>query len=256
MTERAHPEAGLEFAIFGSCVTRDPFQFAEGVSVPLYCARQSIASSASPRASAAFLSQVRFTQGIEAFHQRSIESDIGKTALGKLRKLPAEIPVLIDLIEERVPLGVTSEDTIVTLSEAAQKFSNLPELVVRQIAPWGDEHGALFETALPALGTALEGKTVLIHRAFYAENRGDFPGINARLRSMYDAVQEAVPGAQVIEVAPKMLLSEPNHKWGYAPFHYIDDYYTEILNQIESLIGESIPRKSGFSLLRCDAETN
>jgi len=255
MTNAATSETDLEFAIFGSCVTRDPFQFAKGVSIPLYCARQSIASSASARPSANYLSQIKFANGIAAFHQRSIESDIGKTALGRIRKLSPHIPIVIDLIEERCPLGVTPENTIVTLSEAAQKFSNLPDLVVRQIAPWSDEYIELFRSALPKLAAALEGRKVVIHRALYAENLGKFPGINAHLRSMYDDIRAAVPSAASFDLPADVTRSEPDHMWGYAPFHYIDDYYTVALDMIESLSGVTILRKSSFSLMRDKSKT-
>lgn len=251
-TAACPPGTGLEFAIFGSCVTRDPFQFSEGVSIPLYCARQSLASSASQRASAEFLSQVKFSERIAAFHQRSIESDIGKTALNKLRKLPPEVPVLIDLIEERTPLGVTPENTIVSLSEAAQKFSNLPELIVEEIPPWSELHAELFSAAVPSLASALEGRKVVIHRALYAENHGKFPGINTRLSSMYDEILAAIPSALSLDVSPELRLSEPDHMWGYAPFHYVDGYYHAVLDACEYLLGVTIPRKPNFSLVRTE----
>lgn len=240
----------MPFAIFGSCVSRDPFQFCEDALVPLYCARQTLASSASPRASADFLSKIVFNQDVPAFHQRCIESDVGKTTLGKLKKLPRGLPVILDLIEERFPLGLTPENTLVTLSEGAQKFSNLTDLVVEELEPWSDQRLALFHESLPSLAAALQGHHVIIHRAVYAESVGRFPGINAKLRAMYDDLQAAIPSALAFEAPQEVLMSEPNHMWGPAPFHYIDAYYEAFLAGMEQLLKHKISRKPDFSLRR------
>ncbi len=248
--EQAEPSAGTlrhSLAILGSCVSRDTIEFGENLEVVLYCARQSVASLAAPRLRDDVLSQLVFKEGTGSFHQRSIEQDVTKSALIRLEKLPSDIPILIDLIEERVPLGRSPCGSLVTLSETATKYSNLMDLVVEVIEPWSAQHLMLFEAALPVVARALNGRQVVIHRAFYAEDKRSFSKINSALAQLYDRLAAALPWAQVIEPPETLRLGENEHSWGPGPYHYVDVYYQAALTQTLCSLGWPVVLRPGFS---------
>jgi hypothetical protein len=235
-------------AILGSCVSRDTASFSAEMEVQLYCARQSIASIVTSRVSNDLFDKLVLDKNISSFHQRCIEEDLTKSTLIKIARLPEGMPVLIDLIEERVPLGRTACGSIVTLSETAALFSNLETLVTETIKPWSGKHLKLFAKALPRLATALEHRPVLIHRAFYAEDQRMFPRINDTLAHMYDLLSSALPNARQIEVAAELRKGEVHHKWGPGPYHYIDAYYKAALAEAGRKLQLSLSCRPDFSL--------
>ena len=199
-------------AVLGSCVSRDTVEFAANIEVALYCARQSIAAMGAPRLRSGILGELTFPLSIGAFHQRAIEQDVTKSSLNDLRDLPNNIPVLIDLIEERAPLGRSPCGSLVTLSEAAKQYSNLPDMVTERIRPWSAQHMALFDAALPLLSLALRGHPVVILRAFYAEDKRSFPKINTALEQLYDQLAIALPWAHVVEPSADLRQGEDGRK--------------------------------------------
>lgn len=155
---------------------------------------------------------------------------------------------MIDLIEERTPLGRTACGSIVTLSEAATRFSNAEALVTETIAPWSDEHVRLFEASMAKLTRAVGSRPTILHRAFYAENRSAHPQINRALEHFYDLVAKALPHAVIVEVDESLRCAEDDHKWGSGPFHYIDDYYRTALAALRPCLKGTVADRVGFSL--------
>ena len=107
-----------EISIWGSCVSRDAVEFASGLSMGLYCARQSVVSSVARPASQETVAALEFKEGTHPFPRRVVEEDFLKTSLDRLIKTNPNGIVIIDLIEERVALGVTQCGTHVTFSQA------------------------------------------------------------------------------------------------------------------------------------------
>lgn len=254
MSTSQYPFVFKDVCILGSCVSRDAIEFGKDMNVARYSGRQSLVSMTSGRASDQVLEKLTLAKDINSFHQRSIEDDFTSSALIKLAVVPETFPVVIDFIEERVPLGRTPCGNYITLSEAAVLHSNAEQLVTERIAPWSPVYRELFEQAVPDFVKGLGNRPVILHRAFYAPGASDYHHINETLGQYYDLVQAALPEAKVIEVEPDLRKAEPKHKWGSGPYHYIDAYYHGFLKQLESLTSQPIAIKPDFSLRQLDSQ--
>lgn len=232
----------LEFAIFGSCVSRDALEFIQDGHCLLYVARSSIVSATSKLPGAGELDNLLIDEKAHRFHQESIEYDVRKTGLSALSS--TNCPVIVDLIEERVPLGVLASGSLVTLSQAAGAYSNLKSLVKRVVQPFSDEHIELFAASLEQVAETLRGKKVLVHKSMYAED-GEKRRENVVLERMYGLLINALQ-ATIIE--PDFAISSTTHKWGLAPYHYVDSYYKSFVAKLAIATRQTINCKPGFTM--------
>jgi hypothetical protein len=229
--------------VFGSCVSRDALEFAAGITVGKYCARQSVASAVSQRPSTEVLDALQFKDGTHPFHQRVVNEDFQKTSLDEL----GTGPIVLDLIEERALLGITRCGAFVSYSDAAKLFSNARGLITSFVKPFSTQHLDLFRQAIGVFAARLADRAVVIHRAFYAKGDWDSDGPNAALEQLYGMVHAQLPAAIIIEVERDLLRSSPTHKWGVAPYHYVDDYYLSFVGQL-ARAGLPSQAKSAFTL--------
>jgi lysophospholipase L1-like esterase len=233
-----------ELHIFGSCVSRDAVEFAQGLRVGKYLARQSAVSAVSNPPARETLDALQFKEGTHPFRRRVVEEDFRKTALSELAQQDGVL--LLDLIEERVPIGVTPCGALVTYSKAASEFSNARSLIQRMIAPYSDEHRDLFRKSIPVFAERIGPRPVVIHRALYAEGDWNFERANRVLGEFYDLAAKRLKSATVIEVEPRV--SSASHKWGLAPYHYIDAYYRSFVEQFSASTGINVSVKQGFTM--------
>jgi hypothetical protein len=231
--------------VFGSCVSRDALEFAAGITVGKYCARQSVVSAVGQRPSAEVLGALEFKDGTHSFHQRVVDEDFRKTSLDELTSSTG--PIVLDLIEERALLGITRCGAFVSYSDAAKLFSNARGLITRFVKPFSTQHLDLFRQAIGVFAARLADRAVVIHRAFYAKGNWDSDGPNAALEQLYGMVQAQLPAAIIIEVERDLHRSSPTHKWGMAPYHYVDDYYLSFVGQL-ARAGLPSQAKSVFTL--------
>jgi len=234
--------------IFGSCVTRDLVEFAAELDVGKYCARQSLVSSVGKRPAPETISSLHFVDGTHPFHERCVREDFDKLTLGDLRNRPADEIVVIDFIEERTPLGITECGAIFSLSQAATKFSNARSLVSRQVDAYSAEHIELFSKSIDDFGARLAGRPVIVHRALYAPGDWKFERENEVLERFYSMAIGRLNPVAVISAPEELRKSTLNHKWGPAPYHYMDDYYTHLLDQISIAMRIPVRPRTGFSL--------
>lgn len=237
-----------EINIWGSCVSRDAVEFASGVAMGMYCARQSIVSSVAGPVSQETFKALEFKDGTHPFHRRLIEEDFLKTSLSQLCERHTNGALIFDLIEERVPIGLTRCGTYVTFSQAASGFSNARSLISRMIRPYSDEHVDLFGKAINHFAARLSDRTVIIHKALYAEGDWEFENANRILCEFYDMVIKSLTSSIVIEVEKDLQVSSPNHKWGVAPYHYVDGYYQDFVEKFATRTGLPVSVKPSFTL--------
>ena len=237
-----------EINIWGSCVSRDAVEFADGLRMGMYCARQSVVSSVAAPVSPATFKALEFKEATHAFHRRLVEEDFLKISLSRLNEQHQEGALIFDLIEERVPIGVTTCGTLVTYSQAASGFSNARSLIKRLIQPYSDEHVALFGQAITEFAARLSDRTVIIHKALYAEGDWEFQTANRVLSDFYEMAIRSFSASIVIEVEPGLRASTPNHKWGVAPYHYTDGYYQNFVEQLALRASLPASVKPAFTL--------
>lgn len=237
-----------EINIWGSCVTRDAVEFSTGISVGMYCARQSVVSSvAAPVADDTFLA-LQFNENTHPFHRRIVEQDFQKTSLQLLKASNRNGILILDLIEERAKLGVTHCGTYVSYSQAASNFSNARSLISRYVQAFSDEHVSLFKDAIIKFSAELHEIPIVIHRAFYAPGDWEYENANRTLSQLYDIASQHFPNALSLEMDEKIRRSELNHKWGAAPYHYIDQYYQNFVTEFSKITGVPLTIRPSFTL--------
>lgn len=59
---------------------------------------------------------------------------------------------------------------------------------------------------------------------------------NAAYLRYYERLREL--GFTLIELQPLSVLADPEHRWGLAPFHYVQDVYEEIAQRVLTHLGE------------------
>lgn len=237
-----------EINIWGSCVSRDSVEFARGAAMGMYCARQSIVSAVAEPVSEPTLAALEFKETTHPFHRRLVEEDFRKTSLDQLCTRQPDGVIILDLIEERVALGITRCGTCVTFSQAASGFSNARVLIDRMIPAYSEEHVDLFGKAIGEFAARLANRTVVVHRALYAEGDWEFENANRVLNQFYDMAIASLDSPLVIDVDRQLRASSRTHKWGFAPYHYVDGYYEDFVGKLAVGTGLPVSVKPGFTL--------
>lgn len=237
--------------VFGSCVARDTIEFADAESVELrgYVARQSLIS-------AGFDASAHLPEALDIsskFQERMIRADFSGSLLHRLEGLAGEIDVLLwDLADERHGVHRFPDGTVVTRSIDTIRAETVSALLeATEHIPFGtDEHFALWHESVDAFDARLreldlfertivlevpwalrttEGKTTPWSMGVRA---GD---ANKRYRRYYDYLRQT--GHHIVELPAEVVLADPEHKWGLAPFHYTPEVYREVLWQLREVHG-------------------
>lgn len=235
--------------IWGSCVSRDTFEHVDPSRHELvrYLARQSAVSAASPP-----VALVKPPHMHSPFQRRMIAGDFRSTLKKHLAARAAETDVLlVDLVDERLGFYVLPDDTVVTRSVEliqAGDASLLPD-GTRHL-PLGDpEHFERWSTAIGWAGRLIrrkmpEASVVLLDIPWAQRSSAGNPtprsfGVraseaNESFRPYADRAQEALR-ARRIALPHAEVTSGPTHPWGESPFHYSEDVYLRV---VEELTGE------------------
>ena len=246
--------------ILGSCVSRDMIQYFPGeFAFTDYFARTSIASIGLPavvdreaRAAIASLSS--------AFQRRMLDNDFDKTTLRRIAGAEHDI-LLLDLIDERFSLVrakgaglsrlVPSRRSWFTFSDELKNGGFQPGN--RQVlAPDADEFLPLWTAGFEKLLASVDRDKVVLNRTFWAErfvdgtepakrewiekNKGWIRRNNALLQRLYDTI-EARWSLKTIHYAPELLVADPGHRWGTAPYHYATPFYRHTADALHALFG-------------------
>lgn len=249
----------MTVGIWGSCVTRDTFEIGGSFEGPLaYHARSSWVSQAT---SAEEQPPVSTPTGT-GFADRMVREDLEKSVLTQLATKNPDI-VVIDLIDERFDL-VSVGGAYYSMNDYYERLELEPsmrEASEEVLAFRDDARDEAFAEAVrqlvPRWLEALPDTRFVLHlawytarsadpeRPFYASAPAAVAWCNERLAHHYRCLIEAFGGRlHVVEAArERFLVADPDHKWGLAHYHYVPDYYAEILTQIlEVRVGADLTR--------------
>lgn len=243
-TDSSVPQAFL----YGSCVARDTLELVDHrtLAVASYTARQSLLSAGS-NASAHLPRDIALDS---AFQRRMIKNDFAGSLLQELQGSVASVDVLLwDLADERHGVHRFPDGTFVTRSiDNVRAPEVLAVLNATEHLPLGSpEHLELWSKAaenftdfLRTTGLLERTAVLEVPWALLTTQGRSTPwsmGMRARdanrLYQPYYAALRSL-GHLIIEVPPEMVLADPDHKWGLAPFHYTEDVYQEVLRQIRA----------------------
>ncbi|WP_120520410.1 DUF6270 domain-containing protein [Arthrobacter celericrescens] len=219
--------------IYGSCVSRDPFEeLGSEYALLGYVARQSMISALSR--------PTELLNGealASSFQNRSLNGDLKSNLLPTLRRHAADIDLLvIDLTDERLGVFRLPDGTYVTRSSELMQSGRLAGIAgrYRLIEPVTEEHWTLWESAANRLFGALTAmglreKTLVLgtpwarvteageavppfkDRETDVELDAYFAECCAHIRSL---------GYTVATLPQELRVGQADHKWGAAPYHF------------------------------------
>lgn len=249
MTESEN--GAVRVLVFGSCVARDTVDLADPDSVELrgYVARQSLISSCID-ASAHLPDALDISS---KFQERMIRADFSGSLLSRLEGLADEIDVLLwDLADERHGVHRFSDGTIVTRSIDTIRAETVSEVLeTTEHIPFGsDEHFALWRESVDVFDARLRNlslfeRTIVLEvpwalRTTEGKTTPWSMGVraadaNKAYKPYYDYLRQR--GHHVVELPEEVVLADPDHRWGLAPFHYTPAVYKEVLRQLREVHG-------------------
>lgn len=216
--------------ILGSCVSRDALEIAtERFEITRYIARTSMASIGMKAvANDDIRRQVEALQS--PFQRRMLLNDLDKTTAALLADTPHDL-LLLDFVDERFNL-VLSDSTLFSMSGELEK-SGVDISGMSLVAPESDAFLALWLTGLDRLMRSVDRSKVVLNRVYWAEHFPDGTDVsstgwirrsNAQLQRLYDAVDKYSRLLR-IDYPSEVVVADPGHRWGVAPYHYIDAFY-------------------------------
>lgn len=242
--------------IYGSCVSRDTFEYLpERFELRRYVARQSLASAFTQ---AGHLKR-ELTPITSAFQRKMVHGDLDGNLASSLREAAADTDLLlVDLVDERGGV-IDVGDAFVTKLNEFWQAGGREATARRPHLPFGsEEHFTLWsEGARRFLGLldelGLARRTVVL-RTPWASRYADgeplavptwmMPPSEADARyARYFAVLESA-GIHAVDLPEDLARTPADHQWGPSPFHYVDDAYTVLANQIVAYVERlGVPRR-------------
>lgn len=238
----------LDVFLFGSCVARDLQEIASSRFYRrAYIARQSLISATTPP----YVFEGRAALD-SAWQHRMVLGDLESNLLMRLAEVGSRTDLVIwDLTDERLgvqPLGDGSFGTITPDSlrsgilEAFQEAGD-PILFgsAEHLELWG-RGLSRFVAVLDALG--LRQRTYVLAPQWadldvageQIEREGDRAAADWG-RAFAPYLQRlARRGITVVPLPEALIRTDSEHKWGRAPYHYVDDAYAHWAREIEALV--------------------
>ena len=234
--------------IYGSCLTRDTKNFFPDTwKASTYIARQSLISAASGQVEVTGESKLK-----SAFQNRMIEFDLQGSAFREIdESLEAHDLFLIDLVDERRGVFEISPDKYVTRSYEMINSGLIKQQTIkpRWIDFGTEEHFNLWCAAFDAMLDIVKSKRVpmmAVTPPWSATNnrgekltykQGPVRAANVAYERYNSYVREK--GIATASIGAEQAVAAANHQWGPATFHYIDDVYKKLSEQILDFYSKS-----------------
>lgn len=252
----------MKIFVFGSCVSRDAFEFDERneFEVTKYYARSSFASiSAKPKILTDVVNKID-----SPWQARMVKADMSKEVLSDLSKTDCDA-VLIDFIDERFSL-LSDQDSLYTVSTEFKKAAGVEFLKSgKLIKPFSKDKLYLCSKGIDKISKELCGsdKKIIVNKVYWATKiykAGHIVSIedektliaikeaNAFLNNLYNLISLKMPEVQFLEYSEGLLYCDENHKWGIDPFHYNESLYKEALRKLKNALSSRKNRKLNFNV--------
>lgn len=244
----------MKFVIFGSCVTRDVFEFVDKAACVLvrYFARSSLGSAYAEGK----VEEVDVGGISSAFQRGVVCADLNKDFRGFLDSGDFDC-LIYDPIDERFDLLLLEGERVCTLSsELRQVYEGKGDVGGRRLKSGSEEFYSHWDNGWSAFIAQLDslGKraALRINKVFWAERTAagddfrpsyDAAGIksaNEFLGRIYLRMLRDIPQEQFFEFPQELMVGASEHKWGKSPFHYVEAYYSSLASVLEALAEEGI----------------
>ena len=230
--------------IYGSCVSRDAFNFPEAqdkFELVGYYARSSLASIGS----SAIDIDTKLLSNIKSnFQRKMVENDMTKQLLVDIINVDFDF-LLIDLIDERFDLLEIAPNKFITYSniyaEACQGVKSgrvIKKLSLEYEQLWINglnrlysilkEHNLINKVKINKVEWIFpfkEEQTFLFTDEYIQEN-------NQFLSKCYHRLNQLFPSDSFLLFGKDLLKPDLSHKWGRSPFHYIPQLYQAMIQML------------------------
>ncbi|MET3809195.1 DUF6270 domain-containing protein [Arthrobacter sp. UYEF3] len=226
--------------IWGSCVSRDPFELDSDIEIVDYRARSSLGSAFAARP-LDWENQIDLGSLTSPFQRRMATADVIKSLAVDLRS--AEFDALIlDFIDERMSTVDFCGSVVTDSPELAAAGLNVPATLKHE--PWSENGWALRKAGIVSLLEIVDPSRIIVNRVYWAttDDAGDafaqarwIAKNNAFLRELYEII-ELIPGIRFIDYPDEMLVAGSEHHWGRQPYHYIAELNQYFLFEVEKML--------------------
>ncbi|MDO5746075.1 MAG: DUF6270 domain-containing protein [Actinomycetaceae bacterium] len=248
-------------AIHGRCLARDTVEF--GLTQPselCYAARQSIVSVYRP----VKLRQLLNTKLQSAFQNNNFQGDLAGDALQRILRFPHSDILLIDLIDERLGFYLSADGQVATCSIDGMVINAYDDLGWKHVKFGTLTHFLYFTRAWLCYVRQLKQaelfhKTVVLQSSWALKsNTGqihpvsvglEVQGMDKKFRPYFWLMK--LTGVHILKVPDKYCITDEDHVWGPAPYHYIKPFYKWAGRRIEAFIQHK-RRFSPSSILSVD----
>ena len=217
------------------------------ITLVKYIARASLAV----QLSAPYLSETILNRLPSKFQREMMKVDMEKTLFRQLQQSEFDV-LLLDFIDERFSVGLFNGARI-TLSREFLDANN-GEITYLEWNRFSDEKFHAWQRGFAELFDLVVNKVppriIAVNKVFFAAKSGDCvdnasicPSFmdaeiqrnNKYLDSLYTYISTNFPSVRFIDYPVDLFVANPRHKWGLAPFHYIDELYLFMLEQLKKL---------------------
>jgi Family of unknown function (DUF6270) len=235
--------------IYGSCVSRDTFEYLRPLGYELldYVARQSLISAYSPAAT----DLLTPFKADSAFQRRMLHDDWRASLVPAVHARCAQTDLLLwDLCDERLGVRDLGQQVFVTRSVDLLTTGVDGRIQDRStLVDFGsDRHAQLWRASLAKWRGTLEqsgllGRLVLVAPPWAeltlggASSPTSFGRTARQANSIFERYHEAAArmlGCPVVSLDRSAARSDPDHRWGLAPFHYSHQNYVSLAEQIDA----------------------
>lgn len=226
------------FAIIGSCVTRDAFELTKNeYKILFYHARSNIESLAQEKPQ----NEVYFNgiDGVSGFERKAIIADINKTHWTNLYKISEKNDYLvIDFIDDRFNT-IKYKDNLITNSKCVLNFIKSEEIQNVDYHMYSSIQRAFKNISIfiNKINTIISLNKIIINNVLWAKTdvSSEHLLFNMYLKSIYQYIKTEFPEIIFIDYKDNKFNSDPNHKWGLAPFHYEQNVYEEFIQKLNKI---------------------
>ncbi|MGG5175433.1 DUF6270 domain-containing protein [Pseudarthrobacter sp. J1763] len=245
----------MQVLIYGSCVSRDAMELSPqpGVELAGYFARSSIISAFGRRKTDLGTAPALVRS---SFQRRMLEADASKSLVENLRTQQFDL-LLLDIIDERFHVLVRGEERITDSSAFREsQFLTAKPGSWRKIASGSDEHFAEWTIAVDKLLKLVAELPRRVEVAFIDADWASTiagPELDSKLvhagmkpseaNELYERYREFLRSklseANLIRPPAAVTISDPQQKWGLAPFHYVQEFYDFVGRRLSELAATS-----------------
>lgn len=239
----------MKIRVYGGCVSRDIFNFNDSEELKIVgCNARSSLATLSPdnvakKISDKYYEVLNFVES--DFKRRMVSFDFDNKILQSISYDDYDV-LLIDLMIDRNHLGML-DNKLVTVSPDFRLTGIKPEKIVNTFSnQYLEEWYKGVDNFLSIIDKTIGRENIRINKVYWSNiatdnkhtaeinKRWDVAKHNDKLNILYSFLEKRLPAVSIIEVPKELFIANPEHRWGLSPIHYVDEYYTTMIEILKN----------------------